>query len=111
MEFSARYDELLEKTKNLENYSLKELENLLHDAKDTQAEYKNLNLVVKCDANSLYGVSASEYFSLHDVDIAEDITTTGKHFAVIVDRAINNFFVNWDKKELKIILENKGIKL
>ena len=103
MEFSARYDELLEKTKNLENYSLKELENLLHDAKDTQAEYKNLNLVVKCDANSLYGVSASEYFSLHDVDIAEDITTTGKHFAVIVDRAINNFFVNWDKKELKII--------
>lgn len=42
-------------------------------------------------------------FSLGDYDSAEDITQTGKYYAVLVDIAINNFFVNWDENELKII--------
>ena len=40
---------------------------------------KNLELIVKRDANSLYGTSASIYFSLGDFDVAEDITISGKH--------------------------------
>lgn len=103
MDFSDNYNNLVARTEDLSQYTDEELKHLLHEAKDIKTEYENLQLVVKCDGNSLYGVSASIYFSLHDVDIAEDITTTGKHFAVIVDRAINKFFVNWDEEQLKII--------
>lgn len=105
MDFSDTYNNLVGQTEDLSKYNLEELEELLHDAKDIQNQYDNLQLVVKCDANSLYGVSASEFFSLHDVDIAEDITCTGRHYAVIADRAINKFFVNWGETELKIIQE------
>jgi len=95
MDFSERFNSLCSRTEDFSNYSNIELEALLHEAKDTQQEYKNLQLVVKADANSLYGVSASIYFSLNDFDIAEDITTTGKHFAVIVDHALNNWLGAW----------------
>jgi DNA polymerase elongation subunit (family B) len=105
MNFSDNYNNFANKLIDVSKYSLEELTQLLHEAKDIQKQYENLQLIVKRNANSLYGVSASIYFSLHDVDIAEDITMTGKHFAVIVDRAINKFFVNWDEKELNIIRE------
>lgn len=101
--FSKNYIDLKEKTSDLSIYTLDELEKLLVDAKNIEKQYNNLQLVVKRNANSLYGVSASIYFSLVDVDVAEDITTTGKHYAIIVDKAINNVFVNWGEKELKII--------
>lgn len=105
MDFSDNFNKLKEKLKsnNLADYSLDELKAILKQAKEIQAQYKNIQLVVKADANSIYGVSASIYFSLCDVDIAEDITMTAKHFGVIVDRAINNFFKNWEENELKII--------
>lgn len=105
MDFSDRYHKLKEITENLDDYDLDTLEKLLKDAQDAKSEYENLQLVAKRNANSLYGVSASVYFSLCDFDIAEDITMTGKHFTVIVDRAINNIFVNWGESELKIIQE------
>lgn len=108
MNFSDNYNILVKNIQeNLDKYSLAELTELLHHAKDVQQEYKNLQLVVKCDANSLYGVSASIYFSLCDFDVAEDITTSGKNFGVKVDRNINKFFQFWgDNPEiLKIIQE------
>jgi DNA polymerase elongation subunit (family B) len=105
MDFSDNFNQLKEKNNNLSEYTNEYLQELLLEAEDIQQQYKNLQLVVKANANSLYGVSASIYYSLHDVDIAEDICGTGKHFGVIVDRAINKFFVNWGEKELKIIQE------
>jgi DNA polymerase elongation subunit (family B) len=103
MDFSDRYNNLKAETEDLSKYSLEELELLLKKAKESEMEYDNLQLVVKRNGNSLYGVSASKYYSLHDVDVAEDITLTGKHYAVIVDRSINKFFVNWGIEELNII--------
>lgn len=105
MNFDENYNFLLNKLMQLDNLNKLELSDLLHLAKDIEMEYKNLNLVVKRNANSLYGVSASAFFSLKDVDIAEDITTVSKHFACIVDIGINKFFVNWGDTELKIIQE------
>lgn len=105
MDFSDNFNKLLEETNDLSKYTIAELNELIHKSEDIQKQYKNLQLVVKANANSLYGVSASIYFSLHDTDIAEDICMTGKHFAIIVDRALNKFFVNWGEKELKIIQE------
>jgi hypothetical protein len=102
--FSLRYNELVAKTQDLSNLTLEQLKELEHEAKNIKTEYENFQLVVKCDANSLYGVSASQYFSLHDTDVAEDITVAGKFFTVIVDRYINNFLKIWgDGPELGII--------
>jgi len=103
--FSKNYNELVQNTLDLSKYSLDELNNLLNRAKEIQEEYDNLQLVVKRNGNSLYGATANEYYSLHDVDIAEDITMGAKHFTVIVDKALNNFLQNWGEKELKIIQE------
>lgn len=103
MNFSDRYNELVSNTQDLSKYSIDELVQILEEAKKTQSIYDNMQLVVKCDGNSLYGVSASIYFSLNDFDIAEDITMTGKFFAVSVDRNINKFFVNWGDNESLII--------
>lgn len=105
MDFSRRYNECIEKTADLSQYSNEELLELLHEAKDVQQEYKNLELIVKRDGNSLYGTSASIYFSLVDFDVAEDITQTGKHYTCIVDTAINKWLQEWDAAELAIIQE------
>ena len=105
-EFSKRFLNLEKQISDdslLNSLSIEELNNLLLEAKEAEKEYGNLELIVKRDANSLYGTTGSEYFSLGDYDSAEDITQTGKYYAVLVDIAINNFFVNWDKNELKII--------
>ena len=104
--FSIRYYELLEKINNdeyLNSLNKIELKELMNEAEEVRQIYKNLELIVKRDANSLYGTSASIYFSLGDFDIAEDITISGKHSGIIVDVAINNFFKYWGDKELKII--------
>lgn len=105
-EFSKRFLNLEKQISDdslLNSLSIGELNNLLLEAKEAEKEYGNLELIVKRDANSLYGTTGSEYFSLGDYDSAEDITQTGKYYAVLVDIAINNFFVNWDENELKII--------
>lgn len=104
--FSLRYYELLNKINDetfLNSLSKDELKNLMSEAEEVRQIYKNLELIVKRDANSLYGTSASIYFSLGDFDVAEDITISGKHSGIIVDVAINNFFKYWGEKELKII--------
>jgi len=105
-EFSKRYLNIAEKLENddyLNSLSDSELISLYSELKEAEKEYKNLELIVKRDANSLYGTTGSEYFSLGDFDSAEDITQTGKFYAVLVDRKINDFFVNWDNKEWEII--------
>jgi hypothetical protein len=106
-QFSQRYHDLKAKTENdeyLNGLTLKELETLLAEALATHQEYKNLELIVKRDANSLYGTAASIYFSLGDFDIAEDITTTGSwHYTQLVDRAINRFFGGWGENELATV--------
>jgi DNA polymerase elongation subunit (family B) len=101
--FALRYINLSNKVKDLSQYTLEQLKELEHEANIIKKEYDNLQLVVKCDANSLYGVSASKYFSLHDTDIAEDITMGGKFFAVKVDHALNKKLQTWGQKELEII--------
>ncbi len=105
-EFSKRFLNLEKQISDdslLNSLSIEELNNLLLEAKEAEKEYGNLELIVKRDANSLYGTTGSEFFSLGDYDSAEDITQTGKYYAVLVDIAINNFFVNWGENELKII--------
>lgn len=104
--FSERYLKLREQIDNTEyinSLNKKQLEDLIKEVKQTQQEYKNLELIVKRDSNSLYGTAASIYFSLVDFDVAEDISSTGRHYAILVDFAINNFFVNWAETELKTI--------
>lgn len=103
MDFSDNYNRLVSLTADLSKYSDVELENLLHKANDIYNEYDNLQLIVKRNANSLYGTSASIYNSLVDFDVAEDITMTGKMFTVAVDRSINKFLVNWSEAELIVI--------
>lgn len=104
--FSKRYFDFISKIYDEDFFmclGIKELEHLLNEADELQQQYKNLELIVKKDANSLYGTSASIYFSLVDYDVAGDITGTGKHYAILVDVNINNFFVTWGEKELEII--------
>ena len=108
MDFSENYNKLKEKINIvLQNPNVNDIIDLLEEAKTRQDEYHNIELVVKADANSLYGVSASDYFSLVDYDIAEEITTTGKGYLVVMDIAINKFFVTWgdNPENLKKIQE------
>jgi hypothetical protein len=108
-QFSQRYIDLKKKTDNdeyLSGLTLKQLEALLEEAEETRTQFKNLELIVKRDANSLYGTSASIYFSLGDFDIAEDICYTGSwHYTVIVDKNINKFVKEWGPEELAVIQE------
>ena len=105
--FSKRFFDFKEKinSDNFDNLTLEELKLLKTECDEIIQQYKNLELVVKKDANSLYGTSASIYFSLVNFTIATDITRGGKHFCVIVDRNINTFFVNWGENELNTIRE------
>ena len=105
--FGQKYYELKNKINSLDltELSLDELEKLRSDAILTQTIYRNFELVVKKDANSLYGSSGNPYFSLCNYKVASDITTSGKHFGIIVDRAINEFFKNWNINDWQIIKE------
>lgn len=95
MDFSENYNKFCVKLDDLSIYSDDELNELLLVADQIENEYKGMNLVVKCNGNSLYGTSASKYFSKNDFDLAEDITTGGKQFCCIVDYSINGFFMQW----------------
>lgn len=105
--FAQLYYDLKNKVESIDlsKLSLDELKQLKAEAELCQTIYRNFELVVKKDANSLYGTSANQYFSLVDYNVATDITTSGKHFGIIVDRAINNFFKNWGEKELNKLRE------
>lgn len=103
-DFLQRYNNLKERVSgsDLEKLSDKEILELYEEAKEAYSEYDNMQLTVKLDGNSLYGVSASQYFSLHDYDIAEDITGSARHFAILIDVEINKFFQHWaDTEESK----------
>lgn len=95
MDFSARYNNLLSSMENYQSLSDHDLKILYEEAKETMDEYEQLQLVVKLNMNSLYGVSATIGYSLVDYDIAEDITGSARHYAVLVDIAINKFFTTW----------------
>lgn len=106
--FSHKYFELKSKVDSLDlsSLSISELKRLKVEAELNQIIYRNFELVVKRDANSLYGSSGNQFFSLCNYNVATDITTSGKHFGLIVDRAINQFFMNWTEKEWQIIKDN-----
>jgi DNA polymerase elongation subunit (family B) len=93
--FSTRYEKLKDRTASLSTLTPKELEELLAEANAAMQEYDNLQQVIKINCNSLYGSFANKYFDLFDFDIAEDITTIGKHTAKVADEAINMFFATW----------------
>ena len=106
--FASLYNGLEAKVNsdNFDNLTLAELEELYDEAKGIQKQYRNLELTVKKDGNSIYGSMASIYFSLNDFECASDITNTGKHFTVLVDHKINGFLQTWNTEEnLKIIQE------
>lgn len=93
--FSKRFEELHARMDSVNTSSKDELQDFLSEMQNAHDEYEHLQLVVKRNANSLYGTSASKFFSLHNTNIAEDITCTGRYYAILVDRAINEFFVHW----------------
>ena len=95
MDFFELYHRIQEQVKDLSKYSLDELEDLLRHAELAYKEYDNLQLVTKRNCNSLYGSTGNEHFQFCDVDIAEDITTICRHFAILVDIAINKYFASW----------------
>lgn len=99
--FSQRYFDLMARKDHVNEMSKEELSKYLLELQEAYEEYEQLQLVVKRNANSLYGSSASKYFSLHNTDIAEDITCTGRWFAILVDHTINDFFVHWADSENK----------
>ncbi len=105
--FSQRFLDLQEKCNDLLILSNDELLQLKIEAQEVHDEYENLQLVVKRNGNSLYGTSASQFFSLHATDMAEDITVTAKHYAILIDKAITKFFNTWanNTENLKTIQE------
>lgn len=105
--FSQRFFDFVEKCNDLSSMSDDELLQLKTESQELHDEYENLQLVVKRNGNSLYGTSASQYFSLHNTAMAEDITVTAKHFAILIDKAITKFFYEWNKnpENLRVIQE------
>lgn len=104
--FTKRYDDLRDSFDNANAVGLStltdiELKRMFEEAKESLSEYDNMQLTVKLDGNSLYGVSASQYYSLVDYDIAEDITGSARHFAILIDIAINKFFSHWADEPYK----------
>lgn len=102
MDFLDDYNKIKESASDLSKYSLEELQDLLRHANLAYKEYDNLQLVVKRNCNSLYGSTGNPHFLFCDVDIAEDITTICRHFAILVDIAINKYFANWKNSESAI---------
>lgn len=97
MDFSEAYRNYKERVERaVQAGNINDIIDLLEEGPTRQDEYHNMELVVKADANSLYGVAASDYFSLVDYDMAEDITQTGKSYLVVMDMAINKFFTTWN---------------
>jgi DNA polymerase elongation subunit (family B) len=112
MAFSERYDRLLSKCNDLSKLSDDELISLYKDAEIVRKEYENLQLVVKCNANSLYGVLVYAHFSMRDSTNANDITTTGSHLTRLVDSKLNKYFSTWvstDKDNVLSKINNSGL--
>lgn len=107
--FSQRYIDFVNKHRsaNYAEMSSADVDAFLQEANEIKTEYNNFELVVKANANSLYGSSGNQYFSFYCPRLAGDITMTGKHFTVLIDRAINNYFTKWneDPSNLKRIQE------
>lgn len=99
MDFSSRYNNVKDMLPNLSAMTDLELKEFYEEAKETMLEYENMQLICKLNMNSLYGVNATQGYSLVDYDIAEDITGSARHFAILVDIAINNFFCHWADAE------------
>jgi DNA polymerase elongation subunit (family B) len=95
MKFSDNFDNLQKRCENLSSLTDDELIQLYKDAEIIRTEYDNLQLVAKCNCNSLYGVMAYSHFSMRDCDNAEDITQTGVHLTKLVDYKLNNYFETW----------------
>jgi DNA polymerase elongation subunit (family B) len=93
--FSESFDNLKTYSDDLSRLTDDELLKLYRRAELVRSEYDNLQLVVKCDANSLYGVQAYAHFSMRDCNNAEDITVTGSHLTRLVDRQLNYYFEHW----------------
>lgn len=72
-----------------------QLRDLYEDCKNTKEYYDGLQTVVKRLANSVYGACGSPYFRFYNPEVAGDITTEGKMFMFLVDKAINNYFHTW----------------
>ena len=89
-EFKNKYNDIIDS-----DLSLDELKKLKNEADDLLSIYSNLELTVKKDANSLYGSSGNQYFSLVDYGVVTDITVSAKHATVIVDEGINGWFSSW----------------
>jgi hypothetical protein len=105
MNFLDNYNNFKNKFESIDisTISDEELEKLSAEVDGVFNEYNNLEQVVKRNCNSLYGTSASIYFSLCDFDVAEDITILGKHFLVLIDKNINRLFASWDEHELVVL--------
>lgn len=103
--FALIYNQLEAKVNcdNFDQLSLAELKLLHAECVSVQKQYRNLELTVKRDGNSIYGAMASIYFSLVDFQCAGDITNAGKHFTSIVDRELNYFLRDWGANELLIL--------
>lgn len=89
-QFQEKYNSIIDT-----DLSIQELEKLKIEAEDLYSIYSNLELTVKKDANSLYGSSGNQYFSLVDYGVVTDITVGAKHATVSVDQGINKFFSAW----------------
>lgn len=106
--FAHNYNILNDKIINKEYFnklSIDELYLLLDEAKSVQSEYRNLEITIKKDGNSIYGVMGNKHFPLVDYECAEDTTNAGKHYTVLIDHHINFFHRDWGEKELKVIQE------
>lgn len=99
MDFNSRYDNVKNLLPTLSSMSDQELRDYYEEAKETMLEYENMQLICKLNMNSLYGVSAAQGYSLVDYDIAEDITGSARHFAILIDVEINKFFSTWANPE------------
>lgn len=73
-----------------------ELKSLYEEAAAAKEYYDGLQLVVKQLANSVYGACGSPYFRFYNPEVAGDITTEGKMFMFLVDKAINNYYHTWE---------------
>lgn len=81
---------------DLSKLSDAELQDMYDEAKIVKDYYDGLQLVVKELANSIYGACGSPYFRFYNPEVAGDITTEGKMFMFIVDKAINEYYHTWE---------------
>jgi DNA polymerase elongation subunit (family B) len=72
--------------------------------KNKTLKFKNLQISIKNILNSVYGAFSVPYSRYHNLDIAEAITSCGRHFLRCGEQYINDFLNN-PSEELKNILK------